>query len=457
MGPRGFSRLPGASHRPGMRGARRQRCVVSAAVAGMVIAASVMVVTAATSSAAAASPLPNRSDFACELPQLPRGVPKSSSRSDRLSGPAVTALTGKAARHGFSLDGGALIVTPPRRGDIPELTEHQAICGAMAGGLGALAPGGVAAGYGRVSIASRFFPATSGILPPGDPKVRTVESFTDRLAWLVVVHRTPLAFYCPAETQPIRLTPRPTDHDYEVFIIDARSGSDALVYVEGAPGGCVSGARVPPALSVAEESVSVPWTLTSRDPNGYSGTISATVLPCDQYPDTVLVDRDRPDVEVQVIRPYGPPCGRSEQVSVSLHAAVVTADLPAVIGHDPVGLVTDLPTAPRRTTPTTTTTPVLVPVDATMNGQTVQVAVGQVITVQPLPGALGVGSVTSPAMSTNPAVLGPLTSGPQPLVAEFRAWKAGKAEITVAQSACVHPGSSQVPCDGAFVVYVVVR
>ena len=63
----------------------------------------------------------------------------------------------------------------------------------------------------------------------------------------------------------------------------------------------------------------------------------------------------------------------------------------------------------------------------------------------------------SPAVSSDPAVVGPLTSSPQPLVAEFRAWAEGMAEITVPQSACIHPGSDQVPCNGPFVVSVTVR
>src|ERR1700677_3767595 len=131
--------------------------------------------------------------------------------------------------------------------------------------------------------------------------------------------------------------------------------------------------------------ISVPWTLDSRDPDGYSGAISAGVLPCDTYPGTVLVDQDSPTVEVLVTRPFGPPCGPSETVILSLHAAVVTADLPAVIGHYPVGLVTNLSTQTppaRGTLPTTTTTsPALVTASASMNGQTLVVTVGQVVTV----------------------------------------------------------------------------
>jgi hypothetical protein len=392
-------------------------------------------------------------------------VAGSSAGTARLSGPAVAALTGGAARHGFSLDGGDLVVTPPGRDDRPLLSANQAICGAMAstGELSASVAQGVAVGYGRVSVAAKFFPAVTTLPFPGEvsAKYPTVASFRHRLAWVVVVHAGPVAFNCPEESAPVHLVPRPSDHGYEVFMVDARTGTDALAYREGGPGGCRSGARVGPTVGVAEESVSVPWTLVSRDPNGYSGTIDATVLPCDQAPSTILVDPGGPDVVVQVTRPFGPPCGTAETLPISLHAAVVTADLPAVIGHDPVGLTNLLSfhvSAPPGTSPptTTTTTPVLVPVDITTSGQTLEVAVGQVVTVPPLPGAQGT-SFTSPAVSSDPAVLGLLTSSPQPLVAEFRAWKQGTADITVPESACVHPGSGQLPCHGPFVVHVVVH
>jgi hypothetical protein len=304
---------------------------------------------------------------------------------------------------------------------------------------------GVAVGYGRVSLSARSFPTVS---------------FRTRLAWLVVVHTNPAAFSCPAESAPIPpIAPRTSDHGYEVFMIDARTGADPLVYREGGPGGCKAGSRIPPTVGVVEENVSVPWTLDSRNPDGYSGTIAASVLPCDHYPDTVLVDQGRPSVEVQVTSPFGPSCGPPKTVTLNLHAAVVTADLPAMIGHDPVGLVTDLGALARpalATTTTTTTTPPLVTADASSNGHTLVVTVGDVVTVPPVPGAQGT-SFTNPVVSNNPAVLGPLTTGAQPLVAEFRAWKEGTAELTVPQSACVHPGSDQVPCNGSFVVHVVVR
>lgn len=177
------------------------------------------------------------------------------------------------------------------------------------------------------------------------------------------------------------------------------------------------------------------------------------------------MDQAGPHVAVVVTRPYGS-CGQPESVPVSLHAADVTANLPAAIGHDPTGLLTGFTAPPAPPAPpaspgalptiTTTLPAALVPVDVATSGQTLAVHVGEVVTMDPLPGAQGA-SFTNPATSSDPAVLGPLTSSPQPLVAEFRAWKAGTADITVPQSACIHPGSEQLPCTGPFVVHVVVR
>jgi hypothetical protein len=442
---------------------RRPRSPIAFLATAGVIAFSWLVPSG--SGAAAAVAAPDLADLSCALTPLPHGVRAASPDSAELSGPAVTALTGGAARHGFSLDDRDLVVDPPGPGDRPVVTAQQALCGAMAstGGLRSYAVDGVAVGYGRVSVAQKFFPALTSFPYPGIVAAQnpTVPSFRDRLAWVVVVHTPAVtSFFCQAESAPVRLVPRVGDHGYEVFLLDARTGGDALDYTEGRPGGCRAGARVPPVVGVAEEQVSVPWTLVSRDPGGYSGTLAATVLPCDKAPSTVLVDPGGNGVEVEVTRPFGPPCGAPETVSIGLHAAVVTADLPDVVVHDPVGLVTGLsppvPAPPGTPPPTTTTVPALLGVDASSNGHTVDMTVGEVVTVQPLPGAQGL-SFTNPVTSTDPAVLGPLTPGAQPPVAEFRAWTAGTAELTVPPSACIHPGSDQVPCNGPFVVDVVVH
>lgn len=98
----------------------------------------------------------------------------------------------------------------------------------------------------------------------------------------------------------------------------------------------------------------------------------------------------------------------------------------------------------------------MITLDAQSNGHTVHARVGNVLVVDPLPGALTPGLAPNPVTSSNPAVLGVL-SRPQPLVAEFRAWKPGRADLTVPESACKSADSNQVPCSGPWIVHVIVH
>jgi len=467
--------------------------VVSLAVVSLAVAA-------APPPAGGASPhAPDPATFACSLPPLGHGTAHpergssalrtSASSTSASSGPAVSALTGGAARHGFTLDGQGLVLQPSGRHGRPRLSEHEALCAAMASGMSGSAATGVAAGYGLVSIGTRFFPlAVLG--SPGTFPV--IHRFHDILAWLVVEHHDVGAYSCPAERVPVRpVAPLPSYHAYQVFVMNASSGRDALIYDEGGgPPPCGFGRRTDPSVSEATERVSVPWTLVSRNPDGYSGTVRAMVPPCAGYTHVILVTQGTDDVGVIVDQPVGPSCGPAAPVMLTLHAAVVTADLPTSIVHDPIGLVTGGPatapsvgpttapsvgpttaptttaptttapttTAPTTTAPTTTTTaPALITVGPSDNGHTIEMTVGQVLTVPPLPGAHGLTTTTSPVTSNNPEVLGPLSPAPQPLVAELRAWEIGTATVTVPESACKNPGSGQVPCDRPFVVHVVVQ
>jgi hypothetical protein len=80
----------------------------------------------------------------------------------------------------------------------------------------------------------------------------------------------------------------------------------------------------------------------SRGANNSSGTIVASVLPCDGYSNPQFVDRDGGGVQVIVTRPVGASCGALELVTLRLDAATVTSKLPSTIKHDPVGLYTGL-------------------------------------------------------------------------------------------------------------------
>jgi hypothetical protein len=389
--------------------------------------------------------------FGCTLPPGVTGAGAPGGNRP-FGGPVPGAVRGGPVRSAFTLDGGALTVDPPQTGDIPVLTGHDAMCVGLAS-MGGTSGDPVAVGYGRISVSQRLFSGP------------TTGSFTNRLAWLVVKPDS-IATSCPAMSVPSPTTtsiPLSARWGYQIFIIDARTGHTAYVYQDAWVDRCSGGgSREAPQLDDATETVSVPWTLVSRDPDGYSATIEATVLPCDRYTQTVLAERDQPDVQVDVVRPVGATCGQPEQVTLGLHAATVTAILPATVGHDRVGLDAGGTMAPPPgSAPPTTTTPTSLPSIVTIStsddGSTIDLTVGQVVAVYPLNGAHGPGTVTNPVESSDPAVLGPLDSTPQPLVAELRAWTPGAATLTVPQSACVSPGSSQPPCDGPFVVHVVVH
>ncbi|MGH9102570.1 MAG: hypothetical protein ACRDYD_06265 [Acidimicrobiales bacterium] len=101
----------------------------------------------------------------------------------------------------------------------------------------------------------------------------------------------------------------PTDYGYEAFLLDARSGADALVYSEGGSKPCGLPGRTAPSVGIPLDQVSVPWKLVARAPDGHSATISAQVLPCDGYSKGYLVEEGKPIAGVIVQRPVGPRAG----------------------------------------------------------------------------------------------------------------------------------------------------
>jgi hypothetical protein len=387
-----------------------------------------------------------------------------SAHHDRaLSGPAVTALTGGAATQSFSLDHGKLVIDRPKSSDRPTFSGNTAMCDALAssemygGNFGAFAQdSGVLVGYARVSVNGTKLAAESGsvgVLTDGSvaPKLPAAADYRNRLAWVLVVG-SESTYNCPA----LRLTP--TQHastvdayGYQIFLVDARTGKDALAYTEGGQDPCGGPGVQQPSVSVPIDDVSVPWTMVSRDPNGYAATIAVKVEPCDGYSPVLNADGDHKSrVNVLVQRPIGVACGASRSVDFQLHADVVTDSLPATLIHAPTGLM--LPTAPDRVAPEASATSVLHQVSIGDCGRTFKVGVGSVIVMPPLSGNE---TGPYPVTSSDPGVVGPLDGQPTGPVAELRAWKAGHADLRLTK---IQPDvASHLTCAMPWTVHVIVH
>ncbi|MDQ1457800.1 MAG: hypothetical protein QOH28_3420 [Actinomycetota bacterium] len=439
---------------------RLRRRVLSAAVVVAVLAiGGVLVATLTTGgrgSSVAVSPSTAPALADCVLPALPQ--PGAGTTPNDLAGPAVSALKGGPVLAPFSLDGGKFSVSPPLAGDAPVVTAQQAECAALASidPSGSSSPlglatdyGGAAVGYGQVTIAPELIahPApnlmgqTNQNTKPSIPRPRP---YQHRLAWLVVVKNV-LIFHGPSGGVSIP-KPGPEQYGYLVFVVDAQTGSDALMYAESQPG---PGGMIAAAVSVPVEQISVPWTLVSRSPGGYRGTVEASVLPCDGYPKPVSVEATRAAVGVVVQRPFGASCGAAVQVTLPLIAATVTSDLPVDIAHDPLG--------PAITTYSGAQTPgdpsrSLRLLRETDKGSTIQMTVGSVVVAPHLNGA---NPDVSSATSSDPGVIGGLDGSAHNSNGEFRAWHAGRADLTIPTSGCAYPKSNAPPCTGSWTVHIV--
>lgn len=407
---------------------------------------------------------PPASSGECVLPSLPVPGARSADtdplvQSLNLSGPAVAALKGGAVVAPFELDGGRLTVTPPRPGDTPALSANQAECAALAtsnaNGYSLLESarsyGGAAVGYGRVSVDPQLIAnPESPLYLQGQtndntkPTLPAPAAYQQRLAWLVVVKNV-LIFHGGGSFSPGTTTtsPAPPTNGYDVFLVDAQTGADALLYTESQPPSLVASVMVP------AENVSVPWTLVSRSPDGYHGEIKATVLACDGYPSPVSVDRDNPVLAVVVERPVNASCGAAKEVTLPLVAATVTSDLPEHIDHEPLGPYVALPNPAAPPRPGDTGR-VLKLVNEQDNGTTIHVTVGSVLAVGPLHDGGQYAAV--PVTSTDPGVLGALLADE---VYEFRAWHTGTADLSEPATTCNAKGKGQ-PCTGPWVLHVIV-
>jgi hypothetical protein len=300
--------------------------------------------------------------------RIPPSNTTSGPASRVLTGPAVTALTGGPVMRGFGLDDGDLRVAEPRAGDRRGISAATAECLALAAvsadgtGFGDLAMfSGVRVGLARVDVADGLASGSSQRASMGDgdvlPRVGSTPIYHGRLAWVVVVVDE-MAVPCPmipADTGTRKArdpdgSGRSTDYDYQVFLVDARTGGDALTYMEGRPALCGGPGRLAPSVSVPVDRVSVPWSMTTRYPDGHSAIIAADMLSCDGYDPFVLPGEDTPDVvRVLIQRPIGRPCGTPVRRRLTLHSATITEALPAKLVHAPTGLsISANPSSPSR-------------------------------------------------------------------------------------------------------------
>jgi len=413
----------------------------------------------------------------CTLPKLPS--PKVNGSAFQLGGPAVAALRGGAALASLRLDDGEFTMTPPAPGMSPLMSENRAECAALA----SFAPngmlmsdlasgGGVVVGYGIVSVAPELIThaQTPGVLlgqtnQNTKPILLKPASYQHRFAWMVVMKDVEVYSGGPISTRgsptPTTAPRQPPSYDYLIFLMDARTGTDALLYAEGQTGTAGGSVTVP------VERVSVPWTDLRRSPDNFHAEITATVLPCDGYSNPVGVDRYQPDVAVIVQRPVGVQCGARRQVTLPLVPGTVTFDLPARIGHDPLGpQVTDQSSNTHGYTARCparqghiecyyqgpgATGGVLRVLSEADNGTTITAKVGSAFPVGPLHDNTHYAAL--PVASTDTSVLSVLF--PDSEVHEFRAWKTGHADLYVPTSACRNPYGDPT-CTPPWIVHVII-
>ena len=341
-----------------------------------------------------------------------------------------------------AVDGRLLSVEPPPPGAVPRVPRTLAECEALAaigsngGALDVAAEEwGLAIGYAMVTV-SPGLPVDSSSWQSYGQVMPGPASYRNRLAW-VVVFRTLLTASCPAAavtTPPATPAPAPgqpayTGYGYEVFLIDAATGGDALIYDQTQPVPCGGTGVVPAGVAVPIEETSVPWTLDRRNPDRYSAVLTASVPPCDFHDSVAGVIPGTALVRVLAYGPVAARCGPPRPVTVDLEAASVTQNLPPVLVHAPAGLY--LP-GTGNTTPGQSSGPptgTLITLGILDSGQTITMHVGDVLAPPGLfPGEDP--STAQPARSSDPAVLGPLGTPEQGPFAEFRAWQPGQATLT---------------------------
>ena len=410
----------------------RGRLVVVCAIASLV---------AGCGSARDLSVSPQRSTGSspCRMPSVP-STPTGNGQLE-LSGPALSVLTGGAATGSLALDNGGFKLTPPPPGAKPAVSQSAIVCEALASSeldglqFGDELHAGMAVGYGLVSVSPSVRFDNSTFDETGMPKAPALPpTYDQRLAWAVVVFHQETAS-CPAMTVPTASTssttnPAAATWNYSIFLADAATGTDALAYTEAAPALCGGPGAFGPYQSIPIETISVPWTLLSRDPNGYSGQIDAQIPVCWTPPNAVGVQRGSNVVEVEATSIAGQSCGPPRPVKLTLQADTVFDDLPAHLAAAPLGPAIQSASLPAAT-PAPAKTGQLITLTTQQNGTTLTIHVGDVLVGQPplVPLPPQHPAAGDAIRSSNDAVISQLPANGV-AIPEFRAWQTGRATLS---------------------------
>lgn len=375
----------------------------------------------------------------CRMPTLQSSL--AGGNQPGLAGPAARALTGGAATTPITLDNGSFEVTPPPRGARPGVGRASVVCEALASAeidgaqFGDDAASGMAVGYGLVTVAPSV-PINDQLFgQPGMPQAMAAPPYAHRLAWVIVVAHRQMAS-CPSLAVPNGKKPSPAtttaaspSWDYAIFLADAATGADTLVYTEAAPPPCGGNSPNGPYQTVPIETISVPWRLVSRDANGYSGRVGAEVPPCWTVPATVNVVRGSNMLQVLATSVAGEACGPARPVSVIVDADTVFDNLPKHLVPAPLGPA--ISSAPLPPAPAPSNTGQLVQLTPQQNGTTLTVKVGDVLVAPPslMPLPMQLPQTRHVIRSSNAAVIGQLSPTSMGLP-EFRAWQPGIANLS---------------------------
>jgi hypothetical protein len=214
-------------------------------------------------------------------------------------------------------DDGALTISPAS-GAPPVVTESQAIGLFRSTGVPDQLVSQVFVGYGNVTVDPRLSAGAASRLG-------------NHPSWVVIYQ--PGRHGCPLMTARQSRSPE----GRQVFILDASNGADAFVYREAGSwcGGPVAG----PSITAAQQYVSLPWTLVSRDAG--SLTVRYQASNCTGSTITARVLGAKPHQEAMVIS------GRLMQANgcTTSGTATIQVDLASAgdeVAHAPAGSVTGL-------------------------------------------------------------------------------------------------------------------